>query len=203
MTNQLIVLSGNVGVGKTTLGPYLAREVGAVWLPETEISKQFAYLFKDESRVSRIISQITFASLRVATVLSTFQSGASIVLSERFLDDSRIFHAVWRSRYALADEDPFFERLYLLLEGSPVHFNTQVIWLRCRMDVILRRLNLRREVFENVHAVDVVRDLGRKYAEHFRETPPALVIDTEDVSLEARCLADLAASTARRLLTIQ
>ncbi len=74
---RVVVLSGNVGVGKTTIGPYLGRALSAPWMSESEISGLFPHLFAEESKSARIVAQAAFSTLRVA-------STASKVLDDRF-----------------------------------------------------------------------------------------------------------------------
>jgi deoxyadenosine/deoxycytidine kinase len=199
LSRHLVVLSGNVGVGKSTFGPHLARELDAIWLSESDISRSFAYLFKDESRTSRIISQIAFASVRMATIFSAFMSGASTVVAERSLPDSRIFHQVWRKRFQIEAEDQFFDQLYSLLDQTPIDFRTSVIWLRCPVDTIMKRLNIRREAFENVHTREVLNDLDRGHRDHFANYPPDLVLEMEKVEAADSSMILLAQSAAQSL----
>jgi len=196
---HLVVLSGNVGVGKSTFGPHLASVLNAIWLSETDISTYFAYLFKDESRTSRIISQIAFSSLRMATIFSGFMSGATTLVSERSLPDSRIFHQVWRKRFQIEAEDQFFDRLYSLLDQHPVDFRTSVIWLRCPVDTIVKRLNIRQKTYENVHTREVLDDLDRGYREHFATYPPDLILEMESVGADDSSMVQLAEFAAQSL----
>lgn len=199
LSRHLVVLSGNVGVGKSTFGPHLARELDAIWLSESDISRSFAYLFKDESRTSRIISQIAFASVRMATIFSAFMSGATTVVAERSLPDSRIFHQVWRKRFQIEAEDQFFDQLYSLLDQTPIDFRTSVIWLRCPVDTIMKRLNIRQEAFENVHTREVLNDLDRGHRDHFATYPPDLVLEMEKVEAADSSMILLAQSAAQSL----
>jgi deoxyadenosine/deoxycytidine kinase len=196
-SKHLVVLSGNVGVGKSTLGPHLARELNAIWLSESDISRSFAYLFKDQSRDSRIISQIAFASVRMATIFSAFMSGATTVVAERSLPDSRIFHQVWRKRFQIETEDQFFDRLYSLLDRTPVDFRTSVVWLRCPVDTIVKRLNIRQEAFESVHTREVLDELDRGHRDHFATYPPDLVLEMENVGASDSSMVLLAQFAAQ------
>jgi deoxyadenosine/deoxycytidine kinase len=203
MGNLLVVLSGNVGVGKSTIGPYLADELKASWLSESDISSPFAHLFSNQERSSRIISQIAFSSMRVATVLSCLLSDLNqIVVTERFLRDSIIYHEIWRDMFSLQDMDEFFERFYKTLGSHPVKYTSITIWLKCDIDVILSRIALRGEVFENNHTREMLIHLEEKYSTSFTLTPPEnlLIFDVTNLEKNPSSLKLFASEVASKIL---
>lgn len=185
MENLLVVLSGNAGVGKSTIGPYLAEELNASWLSESEISSLFPHLFANQDRSSRIISQIAFSSMRVATVLSSLLStSGKIIVSERFLRDSLIYHDLWRDMFYLQDMDGFFETFYKTIGAHSVNYKLITVWLKCDIDIILKRLALRGEIFESAHTREMLVRLEEKYINSFTQSPPENLFIFDVTNLE-------------------
>src|SRR5690242_628342 len=96
---------------------------------------------------------MAFSTLRVATILSAFASGTdNIVVCERNLRDSLLFHEMWREVFSLADMDDFFAQFYKLLAVQPFEYKSITIWLRSSIDVLMTRIASRGEVFEHNHS---------------------------------------------------
>ena len=172
MKNELIVLSGNAGVGKSTLGSHLANRRGAEWLSENEMSCHFSHLFADETESSRIISQLAFSTLRVATILSTFMSGKNKVVSERSLWDSLIFYEMWKDIYGFKGTDAFFSQLHEILNEKPVDYDEYVVWLKCDINILPSRIKMRGKAYDSIHTMKLLNDLEERYVKAFKERPP-------------------------------
>ncbi len=198
MNRCLVVLSGNVGVGKTTIGPYLADELVASWLSETAISSMFAHLFAKDDKLSRIISQMTFSTMRVATILSSFLSGETMVVSERNLRDSLIFHEIWRNRFTLQEHDSFFDKFYSMLSSHLIELPTVTVWLKCPLDILMKRISCRVAVFEQNHTKQMLMELEEKYTKSFENNPPQnlLIYDVARLANNAQSMKSFASRVA-------
>jgi len=167
MEKHLIILSGNIAVGKTSLGPKLADRLNAKWISESEISMLFPNLISDQFAESKLISEITFSSLRTAMILSKFQMDTSIIVMERGLLDDLIFFNVWKEKYNLQQYEGFIADLHAILNNHPLYFTTHTIYLKnTRKDVLVKRINKRNLIYDHVFTEEFLLRLEEAY-DHF------------------------------------
>jgi len=178
---HLIVLSGNMAVGKSTIGPLLSKQISAVWLPETELSMKFPYLIADSSGDSKLISEITFASLRTAMILSKFLEGINRIVVERSLWDDWIFYLLWRDRFTLSGHDNFMKNLFALLESHHLKFQNHTILLNSQLDLLSNRIQRRNKPYDHIFTDEVINDFQR-YLDNAVEQSHENIIKTIDVS---------------------
>ena len=204
MSKNLIVLSGNVAVGKSTIGPYLAHELNAAWLSESALSEQFSHLFADDRKESRRIAQLAFATLRTATILSTFLSGVDCVVAERGPWDNWLFFEMWRDRFNLADDEPFFVQLRSYLASHSVTYTTHTVWLKCPLEILLKRVAARFKTYDHIHTKTLLSELEHRYETAFRERPPEslLIRDVSDLKLSKSSIQQFVSEIRSALPTL-
>lgn len=181
----MITLSGNIGVGKTTLGKHIAQELNALWLPEDAFSSLFGNLVACNNHDTRIVMQMAFSTMRVATLLSGVLSQQhEIIVVERSLRDSLVFHRVWRKLYDLSQYDAFFSQFYNLLTTS-IQYDEYIVWLKCSLDVLLNRISSRGTTADVAHTRELLRGLEDEYEALYKDfLPSPLIIDTENLQLD-------------------
>ncbi len=126
--------------------------------------------------------------------------GADTIVAERSLDDSILFHRLWRERFGLESEDEFFDTLHGHLAKIEAQNEFWRIWVRCPTDLVRDRLGRRGELFEEVHSDEVLGRLEALYEEHYSKVRAAVEIDTRNLTPSDAALTDLAEHIATELL---
>lgn len=185
-TKHLIVISGNMGVGKTTFGPKLAKRLNAVWLPENLITEQFPYLIADQNKDSKLIAEIAFASLRTAMIISTFLKGENRIVMERYLWDDRIFFDVWSKRFGLSKQETFISNLFSILESHHLEYKIHTIFFQSQTTLLQERLQKRNKVYDHTFSQDVIDDIQKGYQTQLSLHPTHLsaLIDVSDLNIQ-------------------
>jgi deoxyadenosine/deoxycytidine kinase len=100
----LISISGNIAVGKSTLGPLLADALDAIFLPEpAAINPYLADYYRDPARWA-FHSQVHFLTERVRQFHA--QSSDSFLVVERSIgEDTGVFHPVLAEMGALSERE--------------------------------------------------------------------------------------------------
>lgn len=177
-----VALSGNVGVGKSTIGPILAEALGAPWLPETEISDLFPHLIAEQDANSKMIAEIVFPSAQVASLLSRFLGGASTVVTERSTWDHSIFFDLWRRRFSFPDRTcRFMAELAAQLHGHPLNYLVLTVVLQARTEELAGRVARRGQTFDPSFDIAVLQELQSLYARAL-DPCPGHVIAVHDVT---------------------
>lgn len=185
----IVTMSGNIGVGKSTLGCLLAKHLQASWLSETAFSSLFQHLIADVNVHSRLIAQMAFSTMRIATLYSAlFNEQSDIIVVERNLRDSRVFHKVWREQFGFAPYDAFFEDFYSMLKPVNVpRYKEHVVWLTCPVSVLRKRIEQRDLVAESAHTDCVLLKLNNEYkklySNHENENYSLCRFDTRKMKL--------------------
>lgn len=189
MNKRVITLSGNIGVGKTTLGKYLSDYYNATWLPESMYSSQIQHLIANDSLNSRALMQMAFSTMRVATLASEIlnNNSSNIIIVERNLRDSILFHEVWEQLYDFNIYKNFFRDYYKMLDVKYA-YEEVVVWLKCPIDTILSRINLRNQISEVAHTRKLVTLLESAYNNLYKNNTENLKIigyNTENLILDS------------------
>lgn len=190
MKKIIITLSGNIGVGKTTLGKYIADHFNAVWLPENMYSSMIQHLIAKDCVNTKIIMQMAFSTMRVATLLSEIlNSNSKIIVVERNLRDSVLFHEVWKEHYNLGKYDDFFNEFYMLLGNHDMEneYFENIIWLTCSIDTLVSRINKRNQISDVAHTKQLLTNLDNKYINLYNnmnyDNFNLIKYDTENIEL--------------------
>jgi deoxyadenosine/deoxycytidine kinase len=191
----VITLSGNIGAGKTTLGAHIASHYQAKWLAESAFSSQFLHLIADNRGPSRMVAQMAFSAMRVATLYSEIIKGdIPIIVVERGLRDSIAFGHVWEAMFGLQGHRQFFEEFYALLRScDPGGYDEHVVWLSCPIATLEARLSRRGLASESAHTHEVLMRLEDEYNGMFgTEHPSGLHVHKVSSDLPALTTATVA-----------
>lgn len=171
-----IAISGNVGVGKSTLGPIIAEAIDAPWLSETDISSIFPHLIADQCAHSKLITQLTFPTIQIASVLSHFLAGNSLVVTERSLWDHALFFKYWKQRFRLdAESANLIQSLYQILRSHPIEYKVLTIFLRCDCSVVANRTVFRGKTYDSIFSAEVLGELHEIYENALLSSPPTII----------------------------
>ena len=168
---KLLTLSGNIGVGKTTLGKHLSDRATACWLPENAYSAQFEHLIIDTRCSNKTIMQMAFSSMRVATILSALlDRNNQHVVAERSIRDSIVFHKAWVKIGSFEDDWNFYSEFYEKLfrfDLNDYNYDETIIWLKCPIPILLERLSKRSQISDMAHTENLLYALESEYNEMF------------------------------------
>jgi deoxyadenosine/deoxycytidine kinase len=172
MKKEIVVLSGNIGVGKTTFGPIISKSMNALWISEPQIYNNFKHLAARSSKKEKYLTQIAFPINRLSIILSSFYENNKYkrVITERFLWDDLIFYKVWNSIYSF-DNNSFYESLNKILCQLSNDFLIKTIYLKCDMEIIQRRIFLRGKVDDYQFTKNVVSKVENEYNSEIAKKP--------------------------------
>jgi len=172
MKKEIIVLSGNVGVGKTTLGSIISKSMNIPWISESQIYDSFKYLAATNSKKEKFITQIAFPVNRLAIILSAFYENnhEKRIITERFLWDDLIFYKVWDSIYGF-DRDPFYGCLNETLCQLCNIFFIKTIYLKCDIEIIENRVLSRNKLDDYQFTKEIISKIENEYKFEIKKSP--------------------------------
>jgi deoxyadenosine/deoxycytidine kinase len=181
----LISISGNIAVGKSTIGSVVAQKVNGFWISESTIADQFPELIKEQSGHSKLLCEITFASLRLSLILSSFLRGEEIIVTERYLWEDWIFYEMWRDRFELREYDILMEGLFEVLNNHKFDFKLNSIILTGEIDILLDRLLKRNQIYNGTFTKEILLELSERYEKVLANPPNHIVkiIDTSNLNI--------------------
>lgn len=185
MKKLLISISGNIAVGKSTIGSVVAQKVNGFWISESTIADQFPELIKEQSGHSKLLCEITFASLRLSLILSSFLRGEEIIVTERYLWEDWIFYEMWRDRFELREYDILMEGLFEVLNNHKFDFKLNSIILTGEIDILLDRLLKRNQIYNGTFTKEILLELSERYEKVLANPPNHIVkiIDTSNLNI--------------------
>ena len=182
MKKEIIVLSGNIGVGKTTLGPIISESINALWISEPQIYDSFKYLAAMSSKKEKFLTEIAFPISRLSIIMSNFYENNhnKRIITERFLWDDLIFYKVWNSIYNF-NNNSFYERLNKILCRLSGDFLIKTIYLKCDIKTIQRRILSRGKIDDYQFTKQIVSEVENVYNAEI-EKKPSHIWDILEVS---------------------
>ena len=178
--NRYIVMEGVLGVGKSSLGELLAKELGARLVLEASDENPFLEKFYQNTRNYAFPAQIFFLLNRYRQQQELAQGDLfqrNLICDYLFAKD-RIF------AYLTLQENELnlYERLCGFLQDEILKPDL-VIYLQASTDILLQRLSTRGRAFEKGMDRDYIERLNQAYNYyffHYQETP-LLVVNTNDI----------------------
>jgi deoxyadenosine/deoxycytidine kinase len=178
--NRYIVIEGVLGVGKTSLGERLAKELGARLVLEASDENPFLEKFYQDMRSYAFQAQIFFLLNRYRQQQELAQGDLfqrNLICDYLFAKD-RIF------AYLTLQENELnlYERLCGFLRDKVLKPDL-VIYLQASTDILLQRLSARGRSFEKGMDHEYIERLNQAYNYyffHYQETP-LLVVNTNDI----------------------
>jgi deoxyadenosine/deoxycytidine kinase len=177
---RYLVIEGPIGVGKTSLGKLLARELKARLVLESAEENPFLPRFYQNPRQYAFSTQIFFLLNRYQHQLSLQQPDLfqQTTITDYFLAKDRIFARVNLDN----DEWNLYHQIYQMLE---LHLPPPdlVIYLQAETDVLMERIQKRARAYEREIAREYLHRLNEAYNQFFfhYEESPLLVIQTTDI----------------------
>lgn len=183
MGKKLVLVAGNIGVGKTSLTERIGERLG--WWTGYESVADNPYLsdFYSDMRAWSFHLQIFFLGHRAEQYLVAANDGRSAILDRSIYEDAFIFARALHHMGNLSERDFLaYRRLYDLVVGSLPPPNL-LIYLKCPVDVLMSRIRRRARNMETGISADYLSLLDNFYDEWLNafDLCPVLTIRTDDL----------------------
>ena len=179
--SRLIVVAGNMGSGKTTLVEFLARRFDVRPYYEPFDGNPYLDDFYEDMTRWALPSQIYFLAHKVAVHRNAEAIEGTAVLDRSVYEDAEVFaENLFRSRMMTKRDYQTYRALYEQFRVS-VRPPDLLIYTRCSVRAVRRRIRARGRDAEQVAPLRYVRRLHQLYEEWFErfDLAPTLVIPTD------------------------
>lgn len=183
MTKYLVVVAGNIGVGKTSLTERIGSRLG--WWTGYESVADNPYLadFYGDMRTWSFHLQIFFLGHRAEQYLQAANDPRSAILDRSIYEDFHIFARALHHMGDLAERDHLaYRRLFDLIVDSMPRPNL-LIYLKAPVNVLMDRIRRRARNIETGITPEYLSLLDTFYDEWLRafDMCPVLTIRTDDL----------------------
>jgi deoxyadenosine/deoxycytidine kinase len=183
MTKRLIVIAGNIGVGKTSLTERIGARLG--WTTGYESVSDNPYLtdFYADMRSWSFHLQIYFLGHRARQYLELASGPQSVILDRSIYEDAYIFARALHHLNNLNERDYLaYRRLFDLVVGSMPAPNL-LIYLKAPVEVLMERIRRRARGMETGITAEYLTLLDSFYDEWLSafDVCPLLTIRTDNL----------------------
>lgn len=183
---RFIVISGNIGCGKTTLTRMLAERYG--WEPHYEVVQHNPYLadFYGDMRRWSLQLQIYFLSKRFQAHQTIVGSPASAIQDRSIYEDAHIFARALRESGHMEERD---YANYRELYDTMMRFLMPpdlVVYIRRSIPVLQQRIEMRGRDYEKNIPVEYLSQLNRCYDDWIQSYDIGKVLTIEADELDIR-----------------
>jgi deoxyadenosine/deoxycytidine kinase len=182
----VIIIEGQIGVGKTTMGEILREDLGISLYRELTQDATFRLLdrfYADKKRWAFTL-QVHFLNERFRMIKQIFRDGGGAL--DRSIFGDRIFAEMLHHDGDMTDEE--FVTYSTLLDNMLEHAQdpTLLIYLDCTVDTALERIKKRNRGLESTIPRDYLEHLNSRYLRWYDEYERSekIKIDTEALPLE-------------------
>lgn len=183
---KCIAISGNIGIGKTTLAKKLADDLN--WQAAKELSRQNPFLenFYKDMKKWAFHSQLYFLSKRLEDYYKILIDKESFILDRTIYEDAEIYaRNLYKKGYIDEQEWDIYNNLYqtaIKIMPAPDLF----VYLKASKDKIMDRLSKREKWPERNIDEDYVDELNGYYDRWISsvEQAPVLIVSCDDLDLK-------------------
>lgn len=173
-----VAIAGNIGVGKTTLANALAAQLGWKCYLEPVIDNPYLDDFYHDMSRWAFHLQVYFLSKRFASQREIEVTRISCVQDRTIYEDVGVFAATLHRRGHLVGRDwdnyrDLFRAMTEYLKPPDL-----IVYLRCDVDTLLRRIAARRRASESTIQRSYLEELNRAYEEWIRQASTQFRIAT-------------------------
>lgn len=178
--SRYIAIEGPIGVGKSSLAEFLAKELNGRTLIEEVDANPFLSKFYADIKKFAFQTQLFFLLSRYQQQKDMFQQDLfnSTVISDYLFAKDRIF------AYLNLDENELglYEQVYRLLD-TRIPKPDLVIYLQASTDVLLKRIGKRNKEYEKSIKEEYLEKLVDAYNRYFfyYSDTPLLVVNTTEI----------------------
>ncbi len=183
MTKKLIVVAGNIGVGKTSLTERIGARMG--WATGFESVSDNPYLpdFYANMKTWSFHLQVYFLGHRARQYLDLANNPESVILDRSIYEDAYIFARALHHMDNLTERDYLaYRRLFDLVVGSLPAPNL-LIYLKAPDEVLMQRIQRRARGMETGISLDYLALLDSFYDDWLKsfDLCPVLTIRTDNL----------------------
>lgn len=177
----MIIIEGQIGVGKTTIGEILENRYGIALFRELthQSTLQLLDSFYADKRRWAFTLQVHFLNERFRMIKDIFRNGGGLL--DRSIYGDRIFADLLHHDGDMNDEE--FETYETLLDNMLEHAQKPdlLIYLDCSVDTAMERIRQRNRGLESGIPRDYLEKLNDRYLAWFDDydLSPKVIIDTE------------------------
>jgi len=181
----MIIIDGQIGVGKTTLGKALEDVFGIPLYRELSNSDTINILdnfYQDKTRWS-FTSQVHFLVHRFQMIKQIHEDGKG-TLDRSIFGDSLFAEVLYEEKFMTKEEFNTYKSLLksMLDLTAPPYL---LIYLDCNTDVALERIKMRNRDCEKIISRDYLDKINDKYLTWYKEYnySPKIMINTNDLNI--------------------
>jgi deoxyadenosine/deoxycytidine kinase len=183
MTKKLIVVAGNIGVGKTSLAERIGARMG--WLTGYESVSDNPYLpdFYADMKTWSFHLQVYFLGHRAKQYLDIANDSRSAILDRSIYEDAYIFARALHHMNNLSERDYLaYQRLFELVVNSLPAPNL-LIYLKAPVEVLIQRIQKRARGMETGISAEYLSLLDTFYDDWLKsfDLCPVLTIRTDNL----------------------
>jgi deoxyadenosine/deoxycytidine kinase len=187
MTQQIIAVAGNIGVGKSSLSALLAARLGWQLMPEPVEQNPYLADFYADMRRWGFHSQLFFLAQRLHAYHTTTGGQQSLIQDRSLYEDAEIFAETIYRQGAISERDwqtycTLYRTIAALMPPPDL-----VVYLRASLPTLQKRIAQRGRAFEQSIDPDYLARLNARYDEWAAafDHCPLLVIATDPIDFVA------------------
>jgi deoxyadenosine/deoxycytidine kinase len=201
VARNLILISGNLGTGKSTLASGLANRLGWLVMEEPVSDNPYLALFYERMDLWAFHLQLYFLGVRAEQHRAASVSPASVILDRSLDEDANVFAPVLQELGYIHMRDYLtYRRLFALLDGH-CQIPDLILFLRAPTDVLLDRIRRRGLPFDQ-HISSKYLDIIQKFYDRWLSsvTVPVMTIDSArvDFSSDPSAIEEIVSSLSSR-----
>lgn len=184
--DPVIIIEGQIGVGKTTIGEIVQRRFGMELYRELGNPQTLTLLdrfYADKARWAFTL-QIHFLNERFRMIKEIFRAGGGVL--DRSIFGDRIFAEMLHADGSMSDEE--FATYSALLESMLEHVQDPrlLIYLDCTVDTALDRIRTRNRGLEPGIPRDYLEELNERYLNWYDAyaLSPKIFVNTEEFHVD-------------------
>jgi deoxyadenosine/deoxycytidine kinase len=178
MSTRYIAIAGNIGAGKSSLVSFLAKRFQLHPLYEPVDDNPYLEGFYEDMKAWAFHSQIFYLARKFALHAAAEKTTGRIVLDRTIYEDAEIFAASLKARRLISRADwGTYRELYEVIREH-VQPPDLMIYLKCSVRGLKRRIKQRGREMEQEIPTDYLRQLNQRYDkwfEHYGLGPKAII----------------------------
>ena len=183
MTKRLVIVAGNIGVGKTSLAERLGARLGWRTAFESVVDNPYLADFYGDMRSWSFHLQVFFLGHRAAQYLEMASDPQSVILDRSIYEDAYIFARALHHLGNLSERDYMSYRRVFDLVVANLPAPDLLIYLRAPVPVLMKRIHSRGRDIESGISAEYLSLLESFYDEWMRtyDVCPVLTIRSDDL----------------------